>query len=372
MLYKLGSFLHISRMSTPSFLASVGRSSWFRLSLGPVLLAWPLLALPACGGEEEGSVDDDLEESEADSGGEEETASDSDELRARDSLAGLKADPTLRFVAMGDTGKGNQGQKDVAAAIAAHCAARGCDFVQLLGDNIYDSGVTSVDDPQWQTKFEEPYRVVSQPFYAVLGNHDYGGGGAGTEFGKGAFEVAYTAKSMKWKMPASHYRRTVGNVDMFGLDTNLMMFNREIDKQKASLAGWLASSTVTWKIGFGHHPYLSNGKHGNAGNYDGLWFVPIAGGQGVKKFFDDNVCGKVDLYISGHDHSRQWLTDTCRGTELAVSGAGASGTDLPGRNKNRFQSKELGFLYVTIVGRTLTAEFIDKTGKTEFTRTLTK
>lgn len=359
-------------MRTPSLLSSVGRLSWIRLSLGSALLAWPLLTLPACGGEEEGSVDDGLEESEAESGDDEETASDSEELRSRDAVPGLKADPTLRFVAMGDTGKGNQGQKDVGAAIAAHCAARGCDFVQLLGDNIYDSGVTSVDDPQWQTKFEEPYKLVTQPFYVVLGNHDYGGDGAGWEFGKGAFEIAYTAKSMKWKLPAAHYRRTVGNVDFFGLDTNLMMYNRDVDKQKTALAGWLASSMTTWKIAFGHHPYLSNGSHGNAGNYDGLWFVPIAGGQGVKKFFDDNVCGKVDLYISGHDHSRQWLTDTCRGTELAVSGAGASGTDLPGRNKNRFQSKELGFLYVTIVGRTLTAEFIDKTGKTEFTRTLTK
>jgi hypothetical protein len=60
----------------------------------------------------------------------------------------------VRFAAIGDTGKGNTGQKQVADAIARKCAASGCDFVQLLGDNIYDSGVTSVTDPQWQTKFE--------------------------------------------------------------------------------------------------------------------------------------------------------------------------------------------------------------------------
>ena len=56
--------------------------------------------------------------------------------------------------------------------------------MQLLGDNIYDSGVTSVTDPQWQTKFEIPYMGVNLPFYVVLGNHDYGGNGAGTEFDK--------------------------------------------------------------------------------------------------------------------------------------------------------------------------------------------
>src|SRR6186997_2584089 len=54
---------------------------------------------------------------------------------------------TLRFVAMGDTGNGNQQQKKVAAAVRDLCAAEGCDFVLLLGDNIYDKGADSVDDP---------------------------------------------------------------------------------------------------------------------------------------------------------------------------------------------------------------------------------
>ncbi|MBL8636110.1 MAG: metallophosphoesterase [Myxococcales bacterium] len=279
---------------------------------------------------------------------------------------------TIRFVAMGDTGKGNTGQQQVAAAIAKKCESSGCDFIQLLGDNIYESGVTSVTDPQWQTKFEMPYASIKQPFYVVLGNHDYGGNGAGNEFGKAQWEILYTASSMKWKLPANHYRRTVENVDFFGLDTNLMMFGRDVDKQRDSLKNWLASSTATWKIALGHHPYLSNGPHGNAGSYDGLPGVPIVNGKGVKDFFDDNVCGKVDLYLSGHDHSRQWLVDTCKGTELAVSGAGASGTELKGKNPSRWQSIGIGFLYITISDRKLVAEFIDTSGKVEFTRTLTK
>src|SRR5262245_29612578 len=41
----------------------------------------------------------------------------------------------VRFAAVGDTGKGNDKQKAVAAAIASKCAKDGCDFVQLLGDN---------------------------------------------------------------------------------------------------------------------------------------------------------------------------------------------------------------------------------------------
>lgn len=284
----------------------------------------------------------------------------------------VPAPKTVRFVGIGDTGKGNQGQKDVAKAIADKCALAGCDFIQLLGDNIYDSGVTGDTDPQWQTKFEQPYMAITQPFYVVLGNHDYGGDGAGWEFGKGAHQVRYTAKSMKWKLPANIYKRTVENVDFYGLDTNLIMWSREIDKQKMALSGWLAASAATWKIAFAHHPYKSNGKHGNAGTYEGIPGIPIVSGKTVKDFVDQNVCGKVDLYISGHDHSRQWLTDTCMGTELVVSGAGASTTELPGRNPSRWQANTLGFLYVAIEGRKLTAEFIDVNGKVEYTRILMK
>lgn len=283
-----------------------------------------------------------------------------------------KGPRVVRFAAVGDTGKGNTGQQQVADAIARKCMTSGCDFVQLLGDNIYESGVASVTDPQWQTKFEVPYKDVKAPFYVTLGNHDYGGNGAGNEFDKAKWEILYTASSMKWKLPANHYRRVVENADFFILDTNLIMYSREVDKQVASVKDWLSSSTSTWKIAFGHHPYLSNGPHGNAGSYDGLPGVPVVDGKTVKTFLDDNVCGKVDLYLSGHDHSRQWMVDTCKGTDLAVSGAGASPTDLKGKNAVRWQANTLGFLYVTITDRQLVAEFIDTSGKVEFTRTLNK
>jgi tartrate-resistant acid phosphatase type 5 len=278
----------------------------------------------------------------------------------------------LRFVAVGDTGKGNDSQKAVADAIAAKCAKDGCDFVQLLGDNIYDSGVSSTTDPQWTTKFETPYGGVMLPFYAVLGNHDYGGNGTGNEFGKGQFQVDYTAKSMKWKMPGNTWGRNQKGVDMFGLDTNLIMYSRDIDKQKSAFNAWLAAAKGTWKLAFGHHPYLSNGPHGNAGTYEGFPFIPITSGSTVKDFFDSTVCGKIDVYICGHDHSRQWISTTCKGTELVVSGGGAATTELKGKNPTYFQANTLGFFYVIIEGNKFTGEWIDSTGKSEYTRTITK
>lgn len=284
----------------------------------------------------------------------------------------------VRFVAMGDTGKGcpspTDGQCVVAAAIKKKCDTDGCDFAVLLGDNIYDSGVATVDDVQLQTKFEQPYAALNFPFYVVLGNHDYGSNGAGLEYARGQVEVDYTQKSTKWKMPARVYRHAVSNVEFFAMDTQQQLLGNDA-QQKTDMKAWMAASTARWKIGLGHHPYLSNGPHGNAGNYDGLGFLPgiiPAAGKNIKAFFDDTVCGKVDLYMSGHDHSRQWMQDTCNGTELVVSGGGASTTELKGSNPSRFQKDTIGFLYVVVQGKTLTAEFIDGAGTVEFTRTLTK
>jgi hypothetical protein len=285
---------------------------------------------------------------------------------------GSSAGGTVRFAALGDQGKGNQGQKDVATALAAKCAQDGCDFVQLLGDNIYDSGVDSTADPQWQDKFELPYAAINVPFWVVLGNHDYGGGGTGNEFGKAQNEIDYTQVSTKWKLPAAYYTRTEKHVDFFGLDTNMAMYH-QADQQEQDVGAWIAASNNTWKIAMGHHPYLSNGPHGNAGEYEGLPFVPIVNGAGVKDLMDAIICGQVDVYLSGHDHSLQWLVPTCGGTtELIVSGAGAATTELPGNNQTHFQSLSLGFLYVVIQDNVLTGEFIDPTGAVLYTRVVTK
>lgn len=282
----------------------------------------------------------------------------------------------VKFIAMGDTGTNDTGQFKIANTISALCKARGCDFVQLLGDNIYPSGASSVDDQVWADYFETPYAVIDLPFFAVLGNHDYGADGAGTDFGRGQIAVDYSkTKSQKFKLPGKYYHHTKENVEFFGLDTNMQMFGQDEDQRK-DFKDWIAASKTTWKIAFGHHPIKSNGDHGNAGNYDPIGgVIPLPSpfnGANVKSFMDDVICGKVDLYFCGHDHSRQWLNVSCGGTELAVSGAGAKATELKGDNPALFQSIELGFLYVVIDGKKLTAEFIDEEGQVEFTHVVNK
>lgn len=285
--------------------------------------------------------------------------------------------PAVRFVALGDTGKGNPGQYQVGAGIGAHCAKFGCDFVVLLGDNFYQNGVTSTDDPQWKTAFVDPYATVNAPFYAVLGNHDCGGDGAGTDLPRGDVQVAYSAVNPKWRMPARHYKWQLGEVEFFAGDTNRSMFSVDEDA-RADFEKWLPASTAKWKIVFAHHPYLSNGEHGNAGQYDDLPFVPIANGAGVKSFMEDRVCGQADFLFTGHDHSIQWLEQTCARpgstlqTHLVVSGGGAKCTRLVHKQPAYYQSDQLGFVYVVIQGNTLTASFHDADGVEKYTRTVTK
>jgi hypothetical protein len=309
---------------------------------------------------------------------------------------GPPPDTTVRFVAMGDTGEGNEDQYMVAAAIKNVCDAQGCDFVILLGDNFYDSGVDSVSDSQWDTKFEDPYAELDLPFFAVLGNHDYGGtlaftetGGLGNEFDKGPVEVAYTdstESSGKWTMPDTFYTFTWGNVGFIMMDTNSILWN---DTSNGDQRAWWTTammevSGVDWVIGAGHHPYVSNGRHGNAGSYESIEVggvelpnpLPILNGNQVKSFFDDVVCGNVDLYFAGHDHNLQWLNepDALCGAELIVSGAGAKTTGFESSgNATHFENDATeGFMYMVVDGGTLTGTFYDKAGAMLFERTITR
>lgn len=299
----------------------------------------------------------------------------------------------VRFVAIGDTGKGNADQRKVAIAMRDLCAAKGCDFVLMLGDNIYDTGVTSTTDPQWQAKFEMPYSDIDLPFYVALGNHDYGGKllfvdapGIGNEFDKSTVEVAYSQISTKWNMPATHYTFSYGHVGFIVLDTNSILWS---NNDHGDQAAWLptAMSEVAgkdWVFLAGHHPYRSNGQHGNAGDYDAPELagfqipnpLPIQDGQAMKDFFDQKMCGMGQVYFAGHDHSRQWIDEpgSMCGMQQIVTGAGSTVTTINDRGNHSLyeDATEPGFFYVDVDGNTFTGSFYDRDGNLDFTHTFTK
>ncbi|MFT4626511.1 MAG: tartrate-resistant acid phosphatase type 5 [Myxococcota bacterium] len=283
--------------------------------------------------------------------------------------------PIVRFIALGDAGEGNDSQYQVGQAIGEVCAARGCDFALYLGDNFYDSGVEGVFDDQWQDKFELPYEHLEFPFYPALGNHDLGLEGLGVEFWLSPIYVNYTDYSTKWTMPNEHYAFEAGHVKFIALDTTRLFFSFT-DQQAAFWAEEMAtlSPGIEHVIAFGHHPYVSNGQHGNAGNYEGLpGGLPLAEiprGDYIRDFFDENICGQALVYLSGHDHNRQWIEPTC-GTEFIVSGAGAKTTDLVGRGNTTFfeDDTEEGFLWVEFEGNRFTGAFYDLNGELDYEQT---
>jgi len=297
-------------------------------------------------------------------------------LFATSSIAVNNIHAAVRFVVLGDAGEGNLAQYQVGISIENICNAKGCDFALYLGDNFYNNGVNSVNDTQFSTKFELPYNQLNFPFYVVLGNHDYGS--SSLEIWKPWNEVFYTIvnPTSKWNLPWTYYSTKKENVEFFMVDSTSIFHNLNLVEQRNWLTQQMANSTADWKIVVGHHPYISNGRHGNAGNYEGCRysFCSSFNGKKLKEFMDTAVCGKADYYFSGHDHNLQWLQAKC-GTNFVVSGAGSKTTGFVHRDNNPVywenDTKE-GFMWVEINGRTLTGTFYDSYGNALFTRVETK
>lgn len=293
--------------------------------------------------------------------------------------------PRVSFIVIGDSGHGNDGQYRVGKSIATLCKEIGCDFILGLGDNIYNAGVTSKTDLQFQEKFEKPFADIQLPFYLILGNHDTSGiyaGDGGLNI-RGDIQVEYSRwsgkPSIRWQMPTRFYHFGVPVdqplVDIYALDTTLLtspydplpryQMSKMYQRQSAWLANQKSQSKALWQLAMAHHPYLSNGRHGNAGSYDEIDRVSdhgvmerIAGGV-VKRFVEEQVCGAMDLYIAGHDHSLQYLKSTpgCGGTEFIVSGAASAATELKMANNNPSfwqQGDVLGFFHIEIIGERMT------------------
>ena len=158
----------------------------------------------------------------------------------------------VRVLAFGDFGDKSARQEKTAAAMQRAHDDKHFDLAITLGDNFYPAGMTGPGDPRWERDFERHYAPMRIPFFPALGNHDW------ILNDSPAAEVAYSARSKIWRMPAARYTFTAGPVQFFALDTNLVTRAQLdwLDKE-------LARSTARWKIVYGHHPIHSDGFHGD-------------------------------------------------------------------------------------------------------------
>ena len=271
----------------------------------------------------------------------------------------------LNFVVIGDWGRnGEKDQHDVAQQMGRAANETGSKFVISVGDNFYEDGVASVDDPQWQSSFENVYTAKSLqvPWHVVLGNHDY-------HLNSDA-QIAYSKVSKRWNMPARYFTRTEQidastAVDFFFLDTMPMAtFDddesayrdkvpwHDVPNQMAWFEKQLAASTAPWKIVIGHHPIYTGGIHGDT-PYLVEHVLPL-----LKKH-------QVQAYINGHDHDLQHLQ--ADKVNLFCSGAGSKPRKTKNTPHTKFALGCSGFMAVALQADKMNVRMLNDKGELLYT-----
>jgi tartrate-resistant acid phosphatase type 5 len=268
----------------------------------------------------------------------------------------------INLLAMGDWGEGKPAQKSVADAMAKYVADRKTPFAALLsaGDNFYVP-LSGVDDPVWQTLFEQMYdaKRLDFPFYAALGNHDY-------DQNKYLIELAYARlhPQSRWKLPARWYR-----VDLPAKEPLVTALMLDSDQPNLTAIEWalekkfvaeeLAKPRAPWTICVAHHPLFSNGAAADNGVLQKDW-----GAMFEKEH--------VDFYLCGHDHNLQHLeVKGWKESFVLAGGGGAHAHPLIRDNRGPFSRTVYGFVHFDVTPDLATVRYVGADGATlhEFTRT---
>jgi tartrate-resistant acid phosphatase type 5 len=262
-------------------------------------------------------------------------------LRVNRSIHVKPRSDEIRMLILGDTGSGSEDQWQVARASAGTCAEKGCDLAFLLGDNFIQNGVTGVDDPQFQAKFETVY-PHNIPFFAVLGNHDLKGDWRA--------QIAYTNRSRRWTMPDVNYQFEAGPVFVQAINSTCTI---------RSLWTLFKSSRKPWRILCCHKPLVTNGRHPGMLGLE-RWFVERAG---------------VQLVFAGHNAGLEHLR--YRQIDQVVSGGG--GTSLPdfvdrSSPYKRFHHHGFGYVWTHFTRDEVQSVYYDSSGSEiyRFRRTLSE
>jgi predicted phosphodiesterase len=259
---------------------------------------------------------------------------------------------SVRLAIIGDSGRGNAAQHEVARQMLAWREQFAFDLVLMLGDNVYDSH-TAAD---YLAKFEAPYTPFLEAgvtFQAAIGNHD------------DPNQIHYDGFNMGGQRYYSFRRSEISiqggiagaGVRFWALDS------RTLDpEQLAWLASGMKESGSRWKIVFFHHPIYTSGRYASAASSLRRALEPIL------------VEGNADVVLSGHEHFYE-RTHPQRGVLYFVSGAAGSlrrgdinATDLTARGFDT----DYSFMLMEVAGDELYFQAISRTGETVDAGVLTK
>lgn len=277
-----------------------------------------------------------------------------------------RPEDALSFLVVGDWGRnGHMGQQAVADRMDEVGYMLGSEFIISVGDNFYDNGVRSVEDPQWQSSFEQVYKGPHHlvEWYAILGNHDYRGSVQA--------QIDYSQKSRRWHMPSRYYAvekpledKSKQKVLLVFIDTNPMekayhksaaAYGDLAAQDTAAQLRWLdktlAESDARWKIVVGHHPLYSSGKRfGKTADIQ----------QALEGILQRN---KVDAYFCGHEHDLQHNQPEGIFTQHFVSGAGSEYRPTGKQVFTKFSAATHGFMAVSATHGHLLVQVINHKGK---------
>ncbi len=284
---------------------------------------------------------------------------------------------SLNFLAVGDWGRhGHDHQRDVATRMGESAELLGARFVVSVGDNFYENGVASVDDPAWKTSFEDIYTAASLqvPWYVALGNHDYRGNAQA--------QLDYSATSSRWRLPARWYRVTAhtpdaAQVEIFVIDTSPMIRSyyahgarlikvgdqqANVPVQLAWLDAGLRASTADWKIVVGHHPIYMGRAVRHLSHFASDRQLRTHGGLPDLVAQLDPILQRhrVPLYLNGHVHDLQHVR---RGvTHYVCTGAGSRMAHYCDMGGSDFCSLHSGFIACAVNRARLRVAYRDYRG----------
>jgi 3',5'-cyclic AMP phosphodiesterase CpdA len=221
------------------------------------------------------------------------------------------------LLAVGDFGVGGSRQQALGTAIRRFEARNPADMLVTLGDNDYTASPAAFR-ANWAAAFDW-VEAAGVSVAGTLGNHD-------VEVERGRYQFRTLG------MPGPYYRRRVGDVELFLLDSNAPTWSQTRWLHRA-----LAGSTARWKIAVFHHPAFTCGAYRAHAVVLQRW-VPL-----FERY-------RVRLVLSGHDHNYQRFSPR-RGVTYIVHGGGSGyfyrlSACPRGYPRRLAQRKEQGFLYV--------------------------
>lgn len=202
------------------------------------------------------------------------------------------ANGKYQFVAIGDYGSDNKGEKAVSELIHHYNPS----FIITLGDNNYPNGCWKTIDKnigKYYHDFIHPYvgnygqGAVFNRFFPSLGNHDWNAK-------KKCLKNGILPYFMYFELPNNKRYYVIHKpfLDLFALDSD----KKEPDgisvnsEQFKWFVEQIKKSKATFKIVYFHHPPYSSGKHGPEKKM--RWPFKELG---------------VDMVLSGHEHNYERL-----------------------------------------------------------------